>query len=307
MKPSEALLRLMTSPTSSAEAELLAVLGQLLDDTQRQIEDYVNLFDIDGCPPSLLPALAYTIGVKDEYPYLASYDDQRKFIKYMLEANRYKGLEYSLQLLLIGIFDLDAVQIHEMHRYTLMTYRRGNGWNGGTTFSPKGAWRKERYAEGLPVDARTFGPLYRPNSLLMTLNVPLGPGMVEIADRVRLARVLIEKYVPEVVNPYLLISGYTGSEILPLPKEKLSLDLEGARERVPLPVESLDQEATWEITEYAIIEAYNIPLVTNQNYIGTRAATWSPNHGLMLFSGSSQEYYVGDRVRITNPLTEASQ
>lgn len=222
--PSTVIQKLALSPDSPQESQLLAVLGKMLDDVKFRVDSYVNAFDIHLCPPEYLPYLAATIGVSDEYPYMASIEEQRRFVSYVFEANNYKGTEYSLYLLLRGIFNLDTVSIREGYKYCLMTYRRGNGWNGGTTYTTRLSGRVKERISGLPTDARMYHDRYKPNNLFINITAELSQMGLQMNTKFNIAQSLVRKYVPEVVDAYFSVSGYTSTEVVSMPSDFLKFE-----------------------------------------------------------------------------------
>lgn len=221
--PSDVIQKMPLLAGNEQELQFLKVLGSMLDEIKYVIDSYTNAFDIHLCPPELLPYLAATLGVKDEYPYLGTVEEQRKFIEYLFEANKYKGTEYSLYLLLRGIFDLNTVSVREGYKYCLMTWRRGNGWNGGTTYSSRVGTRIWERAKGLPVDSRLFSNKYKPNSIFVNVTSPLSSGLSSMNTKFTLAQSLVHKYVPEVVETYFSISGYTAVEVVSMPIDVINM------------------------------------------------------------------------------------
>lgn len=175
--------------------ELFAVIAWELCKVRAEIARMTWLRRAERMPPQFIRPLAEMFGVPN-FPDTAFPEEQRRFVALSLEALKYKGSRYGLELILKSLLPFDQLDVALTYRYGLRSYWPNNDYTGGRSFWRGNVDRQNDRARGLVVDSLSFGPRSQPNGILITVQKGGARTQRVIQGALDKALPLIEAFVP---------------------------------------------------------------------------------------------------------------
>lgn len=136
--------------------EIFAVIAWELCKAKAEIEKLKYLRDPDRVPEKFIAPLAAMLGIK-EFPLRAFPEEQRRYLAYAYEIQKYKGTRYGLELLLKSLMPFDDISLFPMYRRGLRRYFANNDYTGGRRAGTQDAETLAKMEAGLPLGFLTQG------------------------------------------------------------------------------------------------------------------------------------------------------
>lgn len=197
--------------------EVFAVIAWELCKVKAEIEKLKYLRDPDRVPAQFIKPLAAMFGIT-EFPNMPYPEDQRRYMSFAYELQKYKGTRYGLELLLKSLMPFDEVKLLPMYRRGLRTFYPNNDYTGGRMAGSTLPSHIAELSAGLPVDWRTAGSTSYPTGIYICVTRSGARNDKVIKGALNRIEPILKEFMPEsgfykivvvgsLVDPYAITFG----------------------------------------------------------------------------------------------------
>lgn len=191
--------------------EITRVMAEEICRTKASIDDLSLLYSIDQTAEQMLPLLLRMWGLK-VFPHHYEADAKRRYVRYLIEAIKYKGTLYALDLLAKGLLSIDLVTVVDWGNHILQTYPGGGGYDPGTLAGDLEGDTAQLRSHGLPFYSYLPGDRVEYGTILIAIEARLDEDLALLNERIRLLRSLVALFIPATVQWEIRVTAYHTSD-----------------------------------------------------------------------------------------------
>jgi hypothetical protein len=176
--------------------QVFAVIAYELCKAKAEIERVKWLRDPDRVPDRFIAPLAEMYGIKD-FPNATYPEEQRRYMSFAYEIQKYKGTHYGLELLLKSFMPYDEIRLMPMYRRGLRFFNPNNDYSGGRMAGSQDPDFLVQSSAGMPVDSLTQGSKSYPTGIYICVTVTELRTKRVIQGLLKKIEPIIKEFMPE--------------------------------------------------------------------------------------------------------------